>query len=91
MLGIWKKNPLASFGFIGANTYNPDTKTEEPVDNTQRWRIYKHAMENNFGPETFKHGSQSTNSRYVMLNKKNDVNFLSKEIDKIFEANYDKD
>ncbi|WP_029275292.1 hypothetical protein [Pedobacter borealis] len=90
MLGIWKKNPLASFGFIGANTYDPETHLEEPVDNTQRWKIYKHAMEQNFGPETFKHGAQSNNSRYVMLNKKKDVIELNNEINQLFEQNYDK-
>ena len=90
MYSIWEKNPTASFGFIGANTYDPETGNEEPVNNTQRWKIYKHAMEQNFGPETFAHGAQSFNSRYVMLNKKKDVVKLNNEINKFFEANYDK-
>lgn len=90
MHGIWLKNPLASFGFVGANSFDPVTKIEEPIDNTKRWRIYTYAMENHFGTNTFTHGSQEHNSSYVLLNKQKDVDELSKEVDNLFRRVYDK-
>ncbi|MFN0293118.1 hypothetical protein [Pedobacter helvus] len=91
MYEVWRANPLCSFGFIGANTYDPITRTEEKIDNTQRWRIYKHAMENHFGTETFAHGDQERNSSYVMLNKKKDVEELSGKLTGMFSQLYYKD
>ncbi|RZK67660.1 MAG: hypothetical protein EOO95_02270 [Pedobacter sp.] len=90
MYGVWMKNPIASFGFVGANTYDPITKKEEPIDNTKRWRVYTHAMENYFGTNTFKHGFQSHNSSYSLLNKKNDVEKLDKEVNELFARLYEK-
>jgi hypothetical protein len=55
MTDILKRNPEASFGFIGSNTYNPITKEEEPIDHTKRFKVYKHAMEAKMGPVTFSH------------------------------------
>lgn len=88
MHSIWLKNPQASFGFIGANTYNPVTKKEEKVDNTKRWRIYSYAMENHFGTNTFTHGSQVHNSSYVLFNKLKDIEKLSAQITSLFNRFY---
>lgn len=87
---LWVQIPMASFGFVGANTYNPITKLEEPVDNTKRWRVYKHAMENYFDPDDFTHGSQTHNSSYVLLNKRVDVKKLDDEVNTLFEKLYEK-
>jgi len=68
------RDPQSSFGFIGANSFNPDTGIEEPKNNTKRWRIYKHAVLNEYGPETFKHASDKFNSSYILLRRRTDIN-----------------
>lgn len=75
------KDPKSSFGFIGSNSYNPDTLHEEPKNNTKRWRVYKHAVENEYGPETFKHAYDKSTSSYILLRKRQDIspeNLLNK-------------
>lgn len=91
MLEILKKDNLASFGFIGSNTYNPDTKEEESIDQTQRWRVYKHAMEGRMGTETFSHAWLPEMSRYVMVNNAHDPKFILREINVMFDSLYDKE
>lgn len=66
-------DPLASFGFIGANSYDPITGKEEKIDSTKRWKIYKYAVENEYGPETFKHAINKLNSSYILLRRRNDM------------------
>jgi len=91
LLDILSKNELATFGFIGSNTYNPETGQEESMNETQRWKVYRHAMESRIGVETFSHAWLPMLSRYVMVNKKSDVNDTLNEINRIFSKMYDKE
>jgi hypothetical protein len=88
---ILQKNQAATFGFIGANTYDPITKTEEPVDNTKRYRVYKYAMEGRMGTVTFAHAWLPRLSRYVMVNKSQNKEFILDEINRIFQVLYQKE
>jgi len=60
---IDKKNPWASFIFIGAQLQEESTK------NTKRFRVYKMIMENFFSPTEFDHYLHEENSIYIILNK----------------------
>lgn len=91
MLDILNRDPLATFGFIGSNTYDPVTKTTEPMDQTKRWRVYKHAMEAQMETETFTHVMLPELSRYVMVNKQKNTDFILAEIERVFSELFDKD
>lgn len=88
MLSIYSKNMKASFGFIGANSYNPATREEEPLNNTQRFRIYKYAMEQLISTDTFTHGMDEDSSSYIMINKRCDIEFVAGEAKRMFTALY---
>ncbi len=66
LIDILGKNKNASFGFLGANSKN------EEKDNSQRFRIYKFAMENLIGDDMFIHSMDLPNSTYLMVNRKNE-------------------
>lgn len=69
LVSILHKVPDASFGFLGAHTV---TKSEvESKTNTQRFRIYKFAMENRIGENLFVHSMDEIHSTYLMVNKAN--------------------
>jgi hypothetical protein len=65
MIDIYKINPYASFGFIGANSLN------EAEANSKRFRVYRRAMENLFTPLKFSHHVYIEQSAYIMLNRNN--------------------
>ena len=90
MLSILEKDKLATFSFIGANTYDPISDTEEGIDRNQRWKVYKYAMEAKMGTEIFTHAMVPALSRYVMINKQQDIDFMLYEIDRIFNLIYEK-
>lgn len=78
-------DPKSSFGFIGSNTYDPISGVEEPKVNTKRWKIYKHAVENEYGPDTFKHAYDRFNSSYILLRRRPDI-LPEKLLDRIIES-----
>jgi len=88
MLSIYHKNNKASFGFIGANSFNPESGEEEPINNTQRFRIYKYAMEELIGTESFTHGMEEDSSSYIMISNKCDVHFIASEAKRMFTELY---
>ena len=49
MLSIYEKNSKASFGFIGANGFNEDTKC------TKRYRVYSRIVATYFSDRVFYH------------------------------------
>ena len=86
-LDIYNKNPLASFGFIGSNTIDKSSGKIEPKKETKRFRIYRLAVFNYFGEETFSHFSDAENSVYLAISNKNkSVHKISDEANKILES-----
>ena len=58
---IAEKDPLSSFGFIGANSEG------ESIVDTKRFRVYHRLINTYFGNETFRHYFFPYFSAYVML------------------------
>lgn len=76
MLSIYKERPAASFGFIGSNRLSADCERQENMESTQRFRIYRYAVEQLIGPGRFIHAEDVGKSRYVMLNRETADNHL---------------
>ncbi len=84
MLYFYKKDNLASFGFIGANLLDEDEA------NTKRFQVYKRIMENLFSPLYFHHYNIPEKSIYLLLNKANlelNTNLLD-DIEQMFKNYY---
>lgn len=64
LLEIYKGNPCASFGFIGANMQN------ESIVNTKRFRVYRRFMATYFNENSFEHFFNIKKSTYIMISKK---------------------
>jgi hypothetical protein len=77
-LEILNSNENASFAFLGAFKFGEE---DESTVNTQRYRIYKSIVTNQFGTETFTHTINEVINCYLLVNNKNsDPENLSKEI-----------
>jgi hypothetical protein len=72
MLSIYKKNPKASFGFVGAPTEDPKTGYKEAKEATKRFRVYRATSLRLFGSDSFTHHRDIVNSTYLMISNKND-------------------
>lgn len=72
LISIYKKDALASFGFLGANCIGENGNGDEPKSNTKRFRIYKRAMENLISEDLFFHSMDIRNSTYLMVNKRHE-------------------
>ena len=64
LLDIYRDNPGASFGFIGANLIG------ESEANTKRYRVYKKIVTTYMGAETFHHHYNVEKSAYILVNKR---------------------
>lgn len=85
MLSIFKKNPNASFGFLGSHTIDSTRRHEEKRNNTKRFRVYKQAIIDLFGDEKFTHFMNIDNSTYIMVNNiHGDVEQISSEAADMF-------
>lgn len=86
-MDIYKKNPLASFGFIGSYTIDKKTGNVEPKSSTKRFKIYSLAVISYFGEETFTHFQNPANSVYLAISNKNiAVMKIADEANKILES-----
>lgn len=82
---LYKLNPLASFGFIGAPTKKEKDKTlnfnniniDGTIKNTKRFRVYLLYIKRYFDPMYFDYFSFNDSSCFLLKNKKNTS--LSKE------------
>lgn len=63
-MDIYREDPDASFGFIGANLIG---KSEA---NTKRYRVYKKIVTTYMGAETFHHHYNVEKSAYTLVNKR---------------------
>lgn len=72
MLEYYRKNPLVSFGFVAAPDLEKDMKGKniDVESGSRRFKFYRRIMVNLFGPETFFQASDTTNTIYLMINKR---------------------
>lgn len=72
MLKYYRKNNFVSFGFVAAPDLERDIKGKNInlEKGSRRFRFYQRMMINLFGPETFLQAADTTNTIYLMINKK---------------------
>ena len=80
LLDIFKKDPGASFGFIGAN------RIGESECNTKRYQVYKRIVTTYFTDIYFYHHYNEEKSAYILVNKRKlkEEPGLIQEIEKFF-------
>lgn len=69
MLEYYRKNRLASFGFVAAPDLEGDVKGRKMQEGSRRFRFYQRMMINLFGPETFCQIADTTSTIYLLVNK----------------------
>jgi hypothetical protein len=79
--------PTASFAFAAARSYDPVSKTIEPMQNTQRYRIYCGMVPAKFGQQTFSHHINREISSYLLYNRQSHYSLT--EMQDMFRATYD--
>ena len=88
MLSIYKKNPLASFGFIGAPIIDDERHINETRSNTKRYRIYSILVKSLFSDLHFTHAYNQKQSAYALINKDNLEPELFTKVQKLFADYY---
>lgn len=85
MLSIYKKDPKASFGFIGANNLDED------VNCTKRYRVYARIVATYFSDTYFYHKENVDKSAYMLINNiaLNENPNLTKQIEVFFMEQYE--
>lgn len=70
MLDYYRRNRLVSFGFVAAPDLEKDIKGKkvDKREGSRRFQFYQKMMVNMFGPKTFYHASDTTNTIYIMVN-----------------------
>ncbi|MGM9845321.1 MAG: hypothetical protein ACI30K_03730 [Muribaculaceae bacterium] len=70
MLQYFRKNTLASFGFVAAPDLDKDIrgKRVNTKNGSRRFKFYQRMMINLFGPETFYQVHDISNTIYLLLN-----------------------
>lgn len=82
MRDIYKKNPYASFGFIGSNLPG------EEKENTKRFRLYSNIVSQVISPVGFEHRLSLKHSAYLLINRDNQEPELLSKIDAMFDRIY---
>ena len=85
MFLLYKENPRASFGFIGANCEN------ESQENTKRYRVYNKIVATQVSENIFKHVENMEKSAYMLINRGELEEYpdLVEEIERTFQELYD--
>jgi hypothetical protein len=85
MFLLYKENPRASFGFIGANCEN------ESQENTKRYRVYNKIVATQVSENIFKHVENMGKSAYMLINRDELKEYpdLVEEIERTFQELYD--
>ena len=87
---ILKINPNASFGFLGARTFDRYSRKIESYNNNQRYRIYKEHINQLLGNKTFTHKYISKSSSYALYNNKlPDIEAYHNSIKSMIKKHYD--
>jgi hypothetical protein len=85
MVSIYRKDPLASFGFIGSPSEG------EQMASTTRFRIYAYVMANFFPPEKFQHAEDRGKSIYAIFNRSNGDSQLIEKVEVMANEIYNED
>ncbi len=85
MVSLYKKDPLASFGFVGSASEG------EPAAVTTRFRIYAFVMAGFFPGNKFLHAEHPAKSIYVIFNRNNRELELIQKIEAMANLIYDED
>jgi hypothetical protein len=78
--------PSASFAFAAARSYDPVSRTVEPMQNTQRYRLYCGMVPVKFGQQTFSHHTNDEISSYLLYNR--DSSYSLHDVQEMFRATY---
>lgn len=72
MLEYYRKDSSVSFGFVAAPDLEKDIegKNLSSVKGSRRFRFYQRMMVNLFGPATFLQAADTSNTIYLMINRK---------------------
>jgi hypothetical protein len=72
MMIYYNKNKFISFGYVAAPDLEKDIKGKkiDKKSGSRRFKFYQRMMINLFGPETFYQASDTTNTIYLMINRK---------------------
>lgn len=65
--------PTASFGFIGARSYDTSGNLVEPISKTQRFTIWSDVVKKKIGQVTFSHFVFPEASGYLLLNRRSEI------------------
>lgn len=79
-----KRNPYASFGFIGAQL--PEESEKGDHANTKRFRLYRKIMAGKISDIYFEHKEYPAKSAYLMLNRERKQTLI--HIEKLFQQVY---
>lgn len=92
MLEYYRKNTFVSFGFVAAPDLEKDIKGRNInlEKGSRRFRFYQRMMINLFGPDTFLQAADTTNTIYLMINKKKFISgeMAIKDIERILNRTY---
>jgi hypothetical protein len=83
MLDIYWDNPLASFGWIGAQATQETSKA-----NTKRFQVWSRVMRWVFSDEEFDHYDYVDKSAYLMHNVKAADSYSIQHVEQIFKDVY---
>lgn len=82
VLDVYRKNPEASFGFIG------EAYEDEATRKTKKYRIYAQIMKNYFSENDFVHSTDLDLSFYILINKQNDTVAYKDEVNHLLNTHY---
>lgn len=85
---IIKRDPKANIGFLASRTRDEVGSYQESLRLTKRFRIYKQAFIDYFGPKTFTHFPDNNTSTYLLINNKNNVNEVKNNAQEMFTRIY---
>jgi len=91
-LDVYKKYPLASFGFIGS-PLPKEMERDNELDNTKRFKVYRKFAAFFFSPDNFDHSTNSGFSSYLLYNKKHldQRPTLREDVMSMFDNHFDMD
>lgn len=85
---VIKRRPSANIGFLASRTQRSDGSYEEGLRMTKRFRIYKQAFQDFFGPATFSHYPDANTSTYLLINNRNNIEVVKKCAETMFSTLY---
>jgi hypothetical protein len=86
---LLERSPSASIAFLATRTFDNSTKTLEPVESNQRYRVYSELLQRYVGNETFTQVNYDSISCYMLINNMaGDVYSKTSQIEESFKRTY---